>query len=568
VLLDFYRTAHPDRPPLRVGLLLDGPRVSRFAAGIIQDIRQSDFARIAYLVYKEPEAPRPPAPWYAPLADAGRRKHLAFTLYQKLDRRWFPIAADPTEAVDCSRLLAGVDQTSVAPIVKGFTDRFPPEAVAAIRARDLDVILRFGFRIIRGDILEAARYGVWSFHHDDNEFYRGGPAQFWELVEGNPLSGVTLQVLTDKLDAGQVLTKGIFATRRGLSLRQNRVRPYFASRYFVIQKLKELHEHGWDRLRARMLPDAPYQGRRTLYRRPTNGETAAWLVPALARKALARPFRKGQLTFWNVALRRGGDLAKGRGGLEQFHWLEPPAGHFWADPFLVRHGGATWLFFEDFIYADKLGVISAAELDGAGRPERVREVLRRPYHQSYPFVFEHEGRWYLIPETGRNHAVELYQADDFPRGWRLQKVLASGFKAIDPTLWIDGDRCWWFITVEEPVGAGQMLLLFWSDGLLGEWHYHPANPISADVRNVRGAGRIFADGGRLIRPSQDCALSYGHSFRLNQIETLDERGYRERPLAAIAPGWVAGMVGTHTYNRAGDWEAIDGCWHRRPERGS
>ncbi len=56
-----------------------------------------------------------------------------------------------------------------------YEHRFPPEAVERIRAADLDVLLRFGFNIIRAQILETARYGVWSYHHGDNREYRGQP---------------------------------------------------------------------------------------------------------------------------------------------------------------------------------------------------------------------------------------------------------------------------------------------------------------------------------------------------------------------------------------------------------
>jgi len=55
----------------------------------------------------------------------------------------------------------------------------------AIRARDLDFVLRFAFGIIRGPVLESARYGVWSFHHGDPEKYRGGPYCFWNCAARN-----------------------------------------------------------------------------------------------------------------------------------------------------------------------------------------------------------------------------------------------------------------------------------------------------------------------------------------------------------------------------------------------
>ena len=123
---------------------------------------------------------------------------------------------------------------------------FPPEAVDAVKAANLDVVVRCGFNILRGDILNSARYGVWSFHHGDNDFYRGGPAFFWEVYEDNPLSGVILQVLNEQLDAGFVLCKGIFSTVRGLSHARNVVRPYWDAQTFLIQKLWELHQRGWE----------------------------------------------------------------------------------------------------------------------------------------------------------------------------------------------------------------------------------------------------------------------------------------------------------------------------------
>ena len=75
--------------------------------------------------------------------------------------------------------------------------------------------MRFGFNIIRGDILQTARFGVWSFHHDDEQKYRGGPPCFWEIVDGDPVTGVILQRLIDKLDGGIVLKKGYFPTHFG-----------------------------------------------------------------------------------------------------------------------------------------------------------------------------------------------------------------------------------------------------------------------------------------------------------------------------------------------------------------
>ena len=89
---------------------------------------------------------------------------------------------------------------------------FAPEDVTQIRKYELDFVLRFAFGIIRGDILQSARYGVWSFHHGDELRYRGGPPCFWEIYRGDPVSAAILQRLTDRLDGGIVLRKGFLRT--------------------------------------------------------------------------------------------------------------------------------------------------------------------------------------------------------------------------------------------------------------------------------------------------------------------------------------------------------------------
>jgi hypothetical protein len=75
---------------------------------------------------------------------------------------------------------------------------------------------------------------------------------------------------------------------------------------------------------------------------------------------------------------------------------------------------------------------------------------------------------------------------------------------------------------------------------------------------ARGAGSVFEKAGRLIRPSQDCSVSYGFALILNEIVSLTEAPYRERTLCRVDPGWLPRLEGVHSYSRAGEWEAIDG----------
>src|SRR5437660_325646 len=270
----YYRISSANRAPLRIGLLLDSQeKTPAFCAAIIEDIRASNFAGIELLVIRKPvlgsSAPNRQTNSRAlnllrSILNPKLRKHFLYKLYLLLDARMKP-EHDPLATVDCRDLLSGIEMIEVEPLGKKFVHRFPDDALEIIKSKNLDVLIRFGFNILHGDILKAARYGVWSYHHGDNEFYRGGPAHFWELWEGSLLSGVVLQVLSEELDGGLALCKSLFATEGTLSVSRNRFTPYWGAADMIIRKLNELHRCGWDSVLEKALPSTPYQGKRKIY---------------------------------------------------------------------------------------------------------------------------------------------------------------------------------------------------------------------------------------------------------------------------------------------------------------
>src|SRR5437868_8046764 len=161
-----YPEAHPFRfspavgPPLRIGLLLDTPKLSAFFARIIEDIQGSNFANLELLVFQKKAPPvvlEPPSKSLIGalkkrLLDPRLRKTALYDLYLRLDQRTKP-PNHPQDFVDCSSLLAGIESIDVEPIGKKFVQRFPPEAIEKIQSKKLDVLLRFGFNILHGEIL-------------------------------------------------------------------------------------------------------------------------------------------------------------------------------------------------------------------------------------------------------------------------------------------------------------------------------------------------------------------------------------------------------------------------------
>ena len=416
---------------LEIGLMLDSDTSSAWVAQIIQDIQQSGFARVSFVIRNTPIASQP--------ASLKRRlqAHWRQTLFHKYEHWDYLRNRGPNDAkaaVDLAPMLADIPSLQVEPFRKGFTDRFSEPDLAVIRRQNLDVIFRFGFRIIRGEILSAARYGVWSFHHDDNREYRGGPPLFWEVFEGNPVSGAILQVLTDSLDGGRVLYRGLSSTDQ-TSLYRNRNPIYWRTATAALRTLHLVHTGGLAALEA--LPtyteQIPYT--RGIYRTPN-----AWQMTVFAGRLLARSMRsrirsvlRGSQPQWFLALRPR-SAGEPYGTAAGYRPFRPPMDRFYADPFLFERGGTTYLFFEDLPYRENRAFVSCCELSTTGEPGPPFEILRRPYHLSYPFVFKHDDETYMIPETKENRAVELYRATDFPRGWKFVANLLTDVYAVDATI--------------------------------------------------------------------------------------------------------------------------------------
>ncbi len=245
--------------------------------------------------------------------------------------------------------------------------------------------------------------------------------------------------------------------------------------------------------------------------------------------------------------------------------LIPPKDRYWGDPFPWQHNGCNYVFIEEKLYSTRRGRIACLELDANGALVSRQVVLERPYHLSYPFLFEHEGGLYMLPETAEHRAVELYRCIHFPNQWEFVKDLLGDIYAADATLLEHAGRYWLFANVKTPGGSSlDALHLFSSDDLLrGEWHPHPANPVVQDLASARPAGRIFLQDGRLIRPAQDSSRRYGGALKFQHILTLTERGYSEVTERTFSPAGSR-YLATHTFNQAGDLTLVDAVL-RRPK---
>src|SRR6185437_9798527 len=283
---------------------------------------------------------------------------------------------------------------------------------------------------------------------------------------------------------------------------------------------------------------------------PAGGTLTEFVPRMIARKVsnlVMKPFQRRE--HWQVALRHGAGA---------FNIVQDDGARFYADPFLHRANDRTFLFVEEYPYAARRGVISAAEVRGDRLLTAPVPVLKRPYHLSYPFVFEHEDELYMTPETGENRSIELYRAVEFPWKWELSTVLMKGAVFSDATV-LFHDGLWWLFVTADWFGTStqDQLSIFYSETLQGDWKSHPANPVKSDSRFSRPAGRIVQQSGRLFRPAQNCDRTYGAGIVWFEITELTSTHFSERKMADWDGQAELSMDGLHSFDQLGSLQVID-----------
>lgn len=237
---------------------------------------------------------------------------------------------------------------------------------------------------------------------------------------------------------------------------------------------------------------------------------------------------------------------------------------FYADPLIVHHAGASYLFLEEFPYATGKGLIAYMPIGPDGPLGPARPVLETPYHLSYPFVFEHDGAMWLIPESGAAGRIDLYRADTFPDRWTFVATLVDGVDASDATIVMHQGRLYMFATVGGEGASTWDTLHIWSaEALTGPWIAHPQNPVLIDALGARPAGAFYRRGSELWRPVQDCTTGYGVGLGFARIDRLDQEAFEQTLATVIRPGGAWPGTSIHTLSWAAGLEAVDGCEPRR-----
>jgi hypothetical protein len=243
------------------------------------------------------------------------------------------------------------------------------------------------------------------------------------------------------------------------------------------------------------------------------------------------------------------------GGLGEVAWHRIKAGsRYLADPF--PWPGTGRVLCEEMPLTDGVGrIVAVAEAGGTLTPPVV--LLDDGYHHSYPCTLQDGETVYCVPESTQRGATRIHRLDDDGRLLPICDV-APHARLADPTLF-RWNGLYWLGCTDLDLGGHDNLCLLYATAITGPWTAHARWPVKIDIRGARPAGMVFNVAGRLYRPGQNCAATYGAAVAIHEVLTLTETEFHEALVTELRPDRSGPFPhGLHTLVHDGERFWIDG----------
>jgi len=524
---------------IKIGLMVNSDEIPLWANLMIEEILKLNFVKIS-VIFKDNSK-----------KDSKKRlngklkEKILYNWYLSYERKRFrPIKnLNINEKI---KKLKNIEEIEVFPILKNSTCYLSDEKIEEIKKYDLDLIIRLGDNKVSGKILSITKFGVWSYNSKNNNFNKIKFSSFWKILKNKSITNVNLYLDSDLNN--QIISKSITATDP-LYITRNEINKSWKKVELILNELNKINQLG----KIEITKEEEIEEENTI---PNNFQIIQFIINhGVNYFRIKRKFRN-KIEQWNILFDFNKKIFD---SVEKSNKIYSPKDRYYADPCIIKKDEDYFIFIEEVIYQQQKGHISYFKIDKNGNYNLPEKILENKYHMSYPFVFEFEENYYMIPETSENKSIDLYKCKKFPNQWEFEKTIIKNINAVDSTL-LRKDNKWWLFTsipfMES--SANDSLSIFYSDDLYSDkWTPLPTNPVISDVRKSRSAGKIFELNGEHYRPAQDCAGSYGKGVIFNKIVTLNESEYHEEEVKSIYSEFDNTIEGIHTFAQCDKLRVLD-----------
>lgn len=400
-------------------------------------------------------------------------------------------------------------------IYKGNWQYIPDYVSKKVRDNKIDVIIKFGMSLLKVDD-SLSEVPILSFHHGDPSKFRGRPAGFYELLQNEDKSGLIVQRITNKLDAGHILA---FAESKltHYSYRKSAENFYQQSQFLLRKALLNLESNNVLRIKS--------DGKN--YRLPSNSTVLKFSTILFKRRVehliygvfFEKKWKVGTAKF-NLELRDdniiNSSLVNNIPIKQEYN--------FYADPFFSSDGSKIRLE----ALRNKSGLGDILEVDTKNLNHS--KILLTDKHYSYPFSFLLDGEEQLLPEVASHSPQYFFKLPGGKKDLTIIKGL-EGKRIVDAT--ILNHKNVWYMFFGEADSASSRLNLWFSDTINGKFKEHPSNPICISPSSSRMAGRILITEDGMFRFGQNNNRAYGAAITISEITKLSRDSYQEKICGTI-----------------------------------
>lgn len=242
---------------------------------------------------------------------------------------------------------------------------------------------------------------------------------------------------------------------------------------------------------------------------------------------------------------------------------------WYADPFILSvNGNIIELFVEEMIYKTGRGIITYLKVDvNSCEILEKHTMLELDTHLSFPIYIRDNGKLYVYPENYQSGSLRIYEFDEQAKSLVRPRIIINAPLLDTQIVKLEGS--YYAFGVQFQTGLQkdtQKLYIYQADALLGD--YKLVQVIENLKCEERGAGMIFTEKGRLIRPAQCCEGGYGKEVILYDLQR-DHSGFEEKEIGRVIPDRKSrnGNI-LHTYNKMNGWVVIDGWRYHYPRLAS
>lgn len=239
---------------------------------------------------------------------------------------------------------------------------------------------------------------------------------------------------------------------------------------------------------------------------------------------------------------------------------------WFADPFIYDvKEDIIEVLAEELVYKENKGRISFLVINRKDYSlVDVQPILELENHLSFPYIIRQDDNIYVMPENNQSGSLKIYIVNPINHHLESPKVLVdeplvdSQFFELNGKYYIFG-----IPYANDNFQNTKHVKVYVSDSFLGQYIYQSS--IVSDLRDKRGAGSVFLQDGKLIRPTQLCEGGYGKGVCFYELKKGDDNCFVEDLIGQMLPDvWSRYPLQLHTYNEYKGLQIIDGYAYSKP----